>query len=163
MLALQYLGVFWLIQTHWPVSMAAAKLVTGWMSCAVLGIAQLNFRAKGEIENIWTQGRLFHVFAAAMILVATYALSLRVVDWLGLSLPVACGGLLLIALGLLHLGITFNPLRIIMGLLTILAGFEILYAAVETSALVTTLLSVVNLGLALCGAYFLVNSQRDAS
>jgi hypothetical protein len=163
MLALQYLGVFWLIQTHWPVSMAAAKLVTGWMACAVLGIAQLNFRAEGETENIWTQGRLFHAFAAAMILVATYALSLRVVGWLGLSLPVASGGLLLIALGLLHLGITYNPLQVIMGLLTILAGFEILYAAVETSALVTTLLSVVNLGLALSGAYFLVSSQGEDS
>ena len=28
LLAIQYLAVFWLVQTHWPISMAAAKFVT---------------------------------------------------------------------------------------------------------------------------------------
>ncbi|MGB8214273.1 MAG: hypothetical protein WCE68_12010 [Anaerolineales bacterium] len=155
LLAIQYLSVFWMVQSHWPVSMAAVKLITGWMACAILGIAQLNARAERDIESTWLQGRLFHVFAAGMVLVASFALSLRVVDWLGLSLPVAWGSLLLIGLGLLHLGITSDPFQVIIGLLTVLAGFEIMYAAVESSALVTALLVVVNLGLAMAGAYFL--------
>ena len=160
LLAIQYLSVFWMVQAHWPVSLAAAKLVTGWMACAVLGIAQLNARGAGETESIWLQGRLFHFFAAGMVLAATFALSLRVVNWLGLSLPVAWGGLLLIGLGLLHLGITSDSFQVVIGLLTVLAGFEILYAAVESSALVTALLAVVNLGLALAGAYFLNIAQE---
>jgi hypothetical protein len=163
LLAVQYLGVFWMVQVHWPISLAATKLVTGWMACAILGIAQLNTKEKTEMENNWLQGRLFHIFAAGMVLAATFALSLRVEAWLGLSLPVAWGGLSLIGLGLLHLGITSDSLRVITGLLTVLAGFEILYAAVESSALVTALLAVVNLGLALAGAYFLNVNQEDPS
>jgi hypothetical protein len=162
-LAIQYAGVFWMVQTHWPVSMAAVKLVTGWMACAVLGIPQLNSSAERVTENLRLHGRLFHALAAAMVLVATFTLSLRVVGWLGLSLPVAWGGLLLIGLGLLNLGITSDPFQVVIGLLTILAGFEVYYASVETSALVTTLLAVVNLGLALIGAYFLVNAQENSS
>jgi hypothetical protein len=161
LLAVQYLSVFWMVQAHWPITLAATKLVTGWMACAILGIAQLN--AKEESENAWLQGRLFHIFAAGMVLASTFALALRVDSWLGLSLPVAWGGLLLIGLGLLHLGITSDSFHVIIGLLTILAGFEILYAAVESSALVTALLAVVNLGLALAGAYFMNVDKEQPS
>lgn len=163
MLAVQYLCVFWMVQVHWPISLAATKLVTGWMACAILGIAQLNAREEGETESTWLQGRLFQIFAAGMVLAATFALALRVETWLGLSLPVAWGGLLLIGLGLLHLGITSESFQVIIGLLTVLAGFEILYASVESSALVTALLAVVNLGLALAGAYFMNVNQEKPS
>jgi hypothetical protein len=152
-----------MVQAHWPIPMAAAKLVTGWMACAVLGIAQLRASKDGETEITWPHGRLFHVFAAGMVLAVTFALSLRVVNWLSLSLPVAWGGLLLIGLGLLHLGITSESFRVILGLLTVLTGFEILYAAVESSSLVAALLVVVNLGLAMAGAYFLNITQEKTS
>jgi hypothetical protein len=153
LLAVQYLSVFWMVQVHWPITLAAAKLVTGWMACAILGMAQLN--AKEGSDRSWLQGRWFHILAAGMVLAATFALSLRVETWLGLSLPIAWGGLMLIGVGLLHLGITSDSFQVITGLLTVMAGFEILYAAVESSALVTALLAVVNLGLALAGAYFM--------
>jgi len=58
-------------------------------------------------------------------------------------------------MGLLQLGLTALPLRITIGLLTVLSGFEILYAVVETSTLVSGLLAGVSLGLALVGAYLL--------
>ena len=161
LLAVQYLSVFWMVQAHWPITLAATKLVTGWMACAILGIAQLN--AKQESESNRLQGRLFHIFAAGMVLAATFALSLRVNTWLGLSLPLAWGGLLLIGVGLLHLGITSDSFQVIIGLLTVLAGFEILYAAVESSALVTALLAVIDLGLALAGAYFMNVTQEKPS
>jgi hypothetical protein len=40
--------------------------------------------------------------------------------------------------------------------LTYLSGFEVLYATVESSILVTGILVVVNLGIALVGGYLLV-------
>ena len=160
-LAVQYLSVFWMVQIHWPVSMAAAKLVTGWMACAVLGIAQLNAYRDGEKETNWPQGRLFHFFTAGMVIVVTFAVSARLATWLGLDIPIAWGSLLLIGLGLLHVGITSDPFRVIISLLSILAGFEILYAAVESSVLVTALLAVVNLGLSLAGAFFLTTIQEE--
>lgn len=161
LLAIQYLSIFWLVQTHWPVSMAASKLVTGWMACAVLGIAQLNTDPAEETEVSWPQGRLFRLFTAGILIAATFALSLRASGWLGLGLPIAWGSLLLIGMGLLQLGISAQPFRVILGLLTVLAGFEILYAAVESSTLVAALLSTINLGLALTGAYFLNMPQEE--
>ncbi len=161
LLAVLYLGSFWMVQTHWPISMASVKLVTGWMACAVLGIAQLNARTDQELENIRVEGRLFHAFATAMVVIATFAISLSMVGWLGLNLPVAWAALLLIGTGLLHLGISSDPFQVIIGLLTVFAGFEILYTTVETSALVTALLAVVNLGLALSGAYFVFIAQGN--
>jgi hypothetical protein len=160
-LAAQYFCVFWMVQTHWPISMAAAKLVTGWMACAVLGITQLTVKGREETSLKWPQGRLFQIFTAGMVVAVTYALSLRVVTWLGLSLPIAWGGILLIGLGLLQLGITAESFQVVLGLLTVMAGFEILYAAVESSILVAALLVIVNLGLAMAGAYFLNISQPE--
>jgi hypothetical protein len=161
LLTTQYLSIFWLVQTHWPVSMAAAKLVTGWMACAVLGIAQLNSGSSQETEESWPQGRLFRLFTAGIIMATTFVLSLRASSWLGLNLPIAWASLLLIGMGLLQLGISAQPFRVILGLLTVMAGFEILYAAVESSTLVAALLSAVNLGLALSGAYFLNLPQEE--
>ncbi len=163
LLAAQYLSIFWVVQAHWPIPMAAVKLVAGWMACAVLAIARTRAPREDGTEDTWLHGWLFHVFAAGMILAVTYAVSLRVSEWLGMSLPIAWGSLVLIALGLLHLGITSEPFRAILGLLTVMTGFEILYAAVESSALVTALLVVVNLGLALAGAYFLNAPQEKPS
>ena len=65
------------------------------------------------------------------------------------------GGLILISMGILHLSLITLPLRVILGLFTFLAGFEILYAAVESSILVAGLLSGITLTLALIGAYLL--------
>ncbi len=160
-LGAQYLGAFLLVQTHWPISMAAAKLVTGWMACVILGMAQLN-RSQAEAEDTsLPQGRLFHVLIAFIILAVTFAVSLNVTSWLSVSLPLAWASLLLVGLGLLQLGITFEPFRVVIALLTIFCGFEILYATVESSILVTALLAVVNLGLAVAGAYFLVTVEEE--
>jgi len=160
LLATQYICIFWLVQTHWPVSMAAGKLVTGWMACAVLGMASLSNNYTEESEAAWPQGRLFRLFTAGIITAATFGLSVRASNWLGLSLPVAWGSLLLAGMGLLHLGISAQPFRVVLGLLTVLAGFEILYSAVESSTMVAALLSAINLSLALAGAY-LVNMSKE--
>ncbi len=159
-MAVQYLCIFWLVQTHWPISMAAGKLVTGWMACTVLGMAQLSGNLIQETESAWPQGRLFRIFTSGIIVAATFALSLRASTWLGLNLPIAWGSLLLVGMGLFQLGISAQPFRVVLGLLTVLAGFEIIYAAVESSTLVAALLSAVNLGLALTGA-FLINMQQE--
>jgi hypothetical protein len=58
-------------------------------------------------------------------------------------------------MGFLHLGLTNRPLRVILGLMTVLAGFEVLYAALERASLVSGLLAAVNLSLAMVGAYLI--------
>lgn len=156
LMALVYAGMFVLTRIHLPLTMAAAKLVTGWMATATLGITLSVIHPAGEPEESLPQGRLFRLIAAALVLLVTGVLAPRVPIFLpGIGLPEVTGSLALISLGLLHLGVTTQPLRVILGLLTVLAGFETLYAAVEGAILVAALLAVVNLGLALTGAYLI--------
>ena len=65
------------------------------------------------------------------------------------------GAFVLIGSGILNFSLSINPFTILLGLLTALSGFEIIYATVETSALVAGLLAVVNLGIAFIGGYLI--------
>lgn len=170
LLGAQYTGVYLLVAMSWSPGMAATKLIAGWMTGAVLGMAVLSIpeiktklpQAKGP-NRAWVQlshiagGHLFYLLAASLVVLVVFSQIPQVVQWLpGLERSQAWGGLLLIGMGLLKLSFTIEPLPSILGLLTALSGFEILYAAMETSALVAGLLAGVNLGLALVGAYLIV-------
>jgi hypothetical protein len=162
-LGIQYVGVFILIGMKWPLELAVVKLVTGWISSAVLGIALIGVRG-GFVEDrrkFLARG-LFHVFTASLVGLAVISLAPSLEIWLlGATPEQVIGGSILVGMGLLHLGLTIEPLRIILGLLTIIAGFEILYAAVETSTLVTGLLAIINLGIALVGGYLLIAPSME--
>ena len=73
----------------------------------------------------------------------------------GVGAPVIAGTIVLIGIGWLQLGSSDQVPRIVVGLLTVMAGFEVFYAAVEGSILVAGMLAVVTLGLGLVGAYLL--------
>jgi hypothetical protein len=162
-LAGQYVGAFILVAQHWPLGMAAAKLVTGWMATAALGMTLTALPLQPEIvERSWPQGRIFRLFIAGIIVVLTIAATSRLQNALGgVDAPVIAGAVLLIGIGLLQLAMSSQIARVIFGLLTVLAGFEVLYAAVEGSILVAALLVVVNLGLGLVGAYLIAASVPE--
>ena len=156
LLAGQYFGAFLLILAHWSLTMAAAKLVTGWMAVAVLAMTQFDSKNEPVAETSWPEGSLFRAFAAGLVLITVTSAAQPVNSWLpNASLPLVWGGLMLIGVGLLHLGLTVHPLRITLGLLITMTGFEILYASIESSILVTGLLAIITLGLALTGSYLL--------
>ncbi len=163
LLTAQYVGVTILVGQHWPLGMAAAKLVTGWMATAALGITLTSLTIHEQPgEGFWPQGRAFRLFMVGMILVLTLAVTPRMQQVLsGIGAPVVAGAIILTGIGLLQLGTSSQILRVIFALLTVLAGFEILYAAVEGSILVAALLAVVNLGLGLVGAYLLNASMPE--
>ncbi len=162
-LAGQYAGVFWLVVQYWPFGMAAAKLIGGWMATASIGMTLLDLpQAPESIEKYLTQGRTFRLFMVAMAVLLSVGVALRIESALpGIGMPIVVGGMLLVAMGLLQLGMTTQILRVILGLLTTLSGFEIIYAALENSVLVAALLVAVNLGLGLLGAYLLVASFEE--
>ncbi len=162
-LAVQYLGMFILVLQHWPLGMASVKVVAGWMAAAILGMTRSGLPTQGfDEESIWPRGRLFRLFAAGVVglivSAATPGVSTIMAD---AGFAVTSGSLLLIGMGLLHLGITVSILRVAIGLMTVLSGFEILYSAVEGSILVAALLAIINLGLALAGSYLLIASSSS--
>ncbi len=163
LLAVQYVAMFILCLQHLPLGMASVKVVVGWMSVAVLGMTRsgLSVVDVDEGKN-WPRGRFFRIFAAGMVGIIVAGAVPRVNAMMAdAGIAVSAGSLLLIGMGLLHIGLTADTLRITVGLMTILSGFEILYAAVESSVLVIALLAAVILGLALTGSYLMVASNAE--
>lgn len=157
-LSLQYVGVLILTTLSWPIEIAVVKLVTGWMGAALLGVALINNPSSDVYRDadLPRSGMVFRIFAAALVGLVAFTAGGKLVGMIPeIRAAQAYGGIILILMGLLQLGLTNRPLRVIVGLWTVLAGFEVLYAALEQAALVTGLLAVVNLGLALIGAYLI--------
>lgn len=165
LLAVQYLAMFILSLLHLPLGMASVKVVSGWMSSAILGMTRSGLPDnESNEENIWPRGRLFRLFAAGIVGIIVAGATPTVDNVMAdAGFAITSGALLLIGMGLLHLGITSQILRVTLGLMTVLAGFEVLYATVEGSVLVVALLAVINLGLALVGSYLMIaSSSREA-
>ena len=165
-LSAQYFGMLILTLQHWPLGMASVKVVAGWMSAAILGMTRSGLPREDRVErsNILPRGRLFRLFAAAIVLVIVSSVTPRVdVIMADAGFAVTSGSLLLIGMGLLQLAVSNHILRVTLGLMTVLSGFEILYATVERSVLVAGLLAIINLGLALVGSYLLVavNAEEE--
>lgn len=178
-LVLQYLGAFLLVAQDWSFSMAAAKLVAGWFSAAILGMALNNMPAQVDsgakaanppasfgIEKAnfrIVSGKIVFLFAAALIFLVVLTFSGQLAAWLpGVQVEQAFGGLTLIGIGWLQLGYSGKTLSTLLGIFTFLSGFEVIYAAVEPSILVAGLLAGLNLGIALVGAYLLQLPSLEA-
>ena len=161
-LGVQYLGVFLLVSVTWPVNLAVIKLVAGWMAGAVMGLTYVSSGLGRNETKIWPTERLFRLLAAALVILVVLSLTPQTVDWVPNIGPFqVAGGLLLIGMGIMHHALTEHSLQALLGLMTALSGFEILYAAVESSALVAGLLAVVNLGIGLTGAYLLISPELE--
>lgn len=181
-LAVQYIGVFLLTGLNWPFEMAITKLVSGGMACTVIGIALLSVPSQNHLEagsfaaapagspggpqntpgRPVLSGYIFRLIAAILVGLTTLSLAEGVpAQAPQIDLLTARAGLLLAGLGLLQMGFTTRTLGTILGLLTTLSGFEILYSAVESSTLVAGLLSGVTLGMAMAGAYLLIAPHME--
>ena len=158
-LAVQYVAAFWLVTRHLPFVMGSAKLITGWMVVAALGMTRLGLPSAEDEneESFLPRGQWFRVILMLVVASVSVGAAPRIESAIpGLGWQVIVGSLLLIGAGVVHLGITSDTLNVILGLLTMLTGFEILYAAIESSILVAGLLAVTNLGLGIAGSYLLI-------
>ncbi|MBG7610019.1 MAG: hypothetical protein IZT55_04050 [Anaerolineae bacterium] len=153
----QYVGVLLLVALSWPLELAVIKLIAGWIAAASLGISLIENPKNLEHEvGYWISGGLFRVFTAGMMGLAMLSLRPTVAEWaVHATFNQILGSMILMSFGLLHLGFTTEPDRIILGLLTILSGFEIIYCTMEASLLVNAFLAVITLGIALIGAFLL--------
>lgn len=152
-LAVQYLAVFGLFLSHWPLTMSSAKLVAGWMAAAILGMT-----LSDRIDFLPVHSsRLFKLFVALVVIGAVLQSAGLVDAWIpDAGFPLVLASLTLVSLGILQLGMTGEPFRTTLGLLTTLSGFELLSSPLDNSALVAALLAAVTLGIALIGSYLLL-------
>ena len=160
-LAVLYLGLFLLVINYWSFGLSAVKLVAGWMALAILAASQ----GGGDLYQtpLNRQGVLFRIIAALVIWLLVFLIVPSLSFLTTLPLPVTWSGLILIGMGLLQLGMTTQTIKVIIGLLTVLAGFEVFYATIESSVLVAGLLAMITIGLAAAGAYLITLPTMDES
>ena len=163
-LGIQYVGVFALVGLSWPLEMTVVKLVTGWIAAAVLGMELISDpREVFSQEKSGMSRQLFRVILATLVGMVIFSLAPEAAKWmLQASYEQILGGLLLIGLGVLHLGVSDQTFRVILGVLTTTSGFEILYGTLDTSPVGAGLLAVTILGIALVGSYLLAVPSVEA-
>jgi hypothetical protein len=161
--------------------MAVAKLVAGWMASAILGMAMLEVpqsdQAVAELPFVETGGtsipsatrprqpiiHVFYLLVAVLVALAAISIAPTLQTWIpGVSQEQALGSVILVFMGTLHLAFRSRPFGITIGLMTALAGFEILYAAVESSVLVAGFMAAINLSLAMIGSYLLTAPYMES-
>ena len=160
-LAVQYLAAFLLITLSWLIGMAVVKLIVGWMATAAISITLLR-QNPPEDSSESVSSLLFRGLAGLLVILTIFILAptLRETLFPNLETVILQGGLMLIGMALMQLGTNSDPLMTIFSLLSLLSGFEVIHAGLETSTLLTGLLAIVNLGLALVGVYFIIKTTE---
>lgn len=160
-LAIMYLGQFLLLINNWSLGLSAVELVAGWMAMAILMASQPSVEPDRQFIN--RQGTIFRIVAAVVIWLMVFLIAPNISIISSLPIEATWSALILVGMGLLHLGMTTNPVKVIIGLLTVLAGFEVFYAAFEKSVLVAGLLAMITIGLAAIGAYMITLPYLEAT
>jgi hypothetical protein len=166
-LAIQYVCIFLLILEVRTPLLAAIKVIVGLMVTTMLYMTLIS---SGLIESLLIRRR----FSSGEVFRSTVALLLGLISYLTASglqqsaFPQSSQLLLtaslgLILFGLFQMGTITEPLYLVIGLLTFLSGFELLYASLEFSRALEALFTVVNLSLALVGSYFIVKDVESRS
>jgi hypothetical protein len=155
-----------------PIELAAVKALVGIMCCPVLYITarRVNWgRPEEEDEEeiaaqpplrrwqFLSAGWPVRVIVSVLGLAISTGLASRsplpLVADQALSRDLTIGSFGVILLGLINAALAENPLKVGIGLLSILAGFELFYTAVEPTLTVVGLLGLTNLILALAISY----------
>ncbi|MEE4194190.1 MAG: hypothetical protein V2J07_03225 [Anaerolineae bacterium] len=153
-LAAQYFGVFVLVAVHWEVGLAAVKLVVGWMTVAILGSSNpgSDFQLPYAVSRT---GLIFRFITITIVGLLVNVFSSNFAAWLGVDEIVAMGGLLLSAGGVLQIGFSGSGLRRIVGILSVLSGFEIIFAPLSNSVLLAGLIAFIHLGIGIAETYWI--------
>jgi hypothetical protein len=172
-LAVQYFFVALLMTQVIRLEMAAVKALIGWLICLAFYLTEQQAksltRASGERSDLslqgWFEARLdgwrrqgisvragFGFMAAVVVSVGAYAArSALPLPQVPEGFVLAC--YLLGGLGILLLGLSQDPLRVGVGMLMFLSGFDLFYVVLEPSLVVTGLLGSISFVIALGMAY----------
>lgn len=151
-LAVLYLGIFILLVQSAPLTLSSVKLITGWAAALILAMNLPKEETTSDTGLFSNQ--IFKTLSLGLIWVLAYLISKSISKTFQVTPEIVFSALAIFGAGLLQLGMKFRPFSVILAILTVFAGFELLYASLETSVLINGLLSAINLLIALIGSYF---------
>lgn len=169
-LGAQYILVGLMLTRTVPLELAAVKALVGVMICPVLFITARRVHwgrsdeddaepAKPRSRLGWliSPGLPMRLLAGLLTLVLSVSLALRnplpITGNAIISRDLTVGIFSLLVLGLLNAALNENPLKVGIGLLTLLAGFELFYTVIDPTLTIVGLLGLTNLIIALAISY----------
>lgn len=160
-LAAQYLAVFVLVTLSWPIGLSIVKLIVGWMATAALALTCIRQLDADDTPDEPASSLVFRGLAGLFVIMVVFVLAPTLQESMfpRVDLIIIQSGTMLLGMALMQLGTSADPYLNIISLLSLLAGFELIHAALELSTLLTGLLVIVNLGLALVGVYFITKAN----
>jgi uncharacterized MnhB-related membrane protein len=168
----QYLLTGFLLTRLIPPEVATVKTLIGALICPILYLTARRVRWGRQRSNndvstlptgweVFPVGLPFRLLAVVLVgLVASSLLNSYPLPEVPRDIGFACYWLAL--MGLLAMILTAEPLKAGLGLLTFMAGFELFYAALESSLSVVGLLGIVNLFMALAMAYLASAGEAES-
>jgi len=150
--SLHFVGFIVILQI-WPVALASVKLISGWMGIALLSTSMLNSRHQVN-DHRFTSEMIFRSLMTALIWIVVAAIAPSINEWLPIPYTNLYIGVSLMGSGLIFMSLTEDLFEIILGLLTILTGFDIIYSSLEGSALVTGIYAFIIILICLLSGYF---------
>lgn len=157
----QVFSVFWLTSLSWSFMESAVKLIGGWIAIAIVSSTHPDSILEKDAEYV-IPGFGFRFLSAGMLWLLTFSIAPVIQNFIPARIEIIWGGVLLFCSGLLQVGLSKNLIRTILGLITFISGFEVLYAAIESSVLVSGLLAFLNIGLAWLVVYFHTTAAEGA-
>jgi hypothetical protein len=154
-----YAGVFVVSAQFSSAWSATIRLIVGFASLLMIFLS-----ANGRVltfPQIPRSGWLFSLSGFVLFsLVAVFA-SINAANFLNFPIDLILAGFLTAFCGILVLGISGFPLKVILGILVLYCGFSAIYCSLETSILVNGLLSAINLALGIIGSYFVIREAQE--
>lgn len=152
-LSIVYLLAFIIIIQVWPVALASVKLISGWMGVILIGASQIShFENKADPSP--ASKAIFQLLITALVWIVITAEAAAFNEWIPIPYANLYLGLVIIAGGLINASVNQLLFDVIIGVLTLLAGFDIIYSSLEGSALVTGIFALMIILISLLSNYF---------
>jgi hypothetical protein len=155
-LGILYLCSFLLLMQVWPLGLAAVHLLTGLLTVIIINSFCASLTWKPNTPRI-----ALDILMVVFVGVISFAFAPQLTAYFTESSQNLIIGFFLLAIGLLQAGTAQDAFRILISLLILSLGFQIIYAPLEGSALVTTLISLIQIVLAWIGSGMVTRNKEE--
>ena len=155
-----YLSAFLIMLQFWSFNFSLVKLISGLMALVIIGLSLIK-----RFHNPTEQNKarlIFRLSAYSLILLIMVFMSSGVTQNLSIPLEIVLASFIMIGFAIFQLGISQEPYKVFLAIMTFLLGFELIFTTNESSLLINGLLSMITLLISVVGGYIIVNEFESS-
>ncbi len=155
-LGVLYLCSFFLVLQVWPLGLAAVHLLTGLLTVLIINAFCSRLTLQSNPARI-----ALDILMVVFVGVITFAFAPQLTSYFTESSQYLIIGFFLFIIGLLQAGTAQDSFRVFVSLFVFALGFQVIYAPLEGSALVTVLIAFAQIILALVGSQMVIKNREE--